>query len=269
MPNTGDSPLQLTLPIGSDPVDIAVLNANFETINDYADSNNTNVTAITANSWVVSDRIAAGAVVTAKITDANVTAAKLAGTLDLTGKTVSVAVPSAGAHATTKTYVDAGDAATLASANAYADAKVPGYTVLASGSWSNTAPTVPTLSTSGYRQLAVLITVIVNPGSLSEITVNFPGLTSYDTVTSSFGSTSLTNASAQGTINGGTMAAGTMFVVEVDYPGLATKKTIFARSSLRTINARSTNAAAVTGVTFTAQGSASGASGTYEVIGVR
>jgi hypothetical protein len=269
MPTTGDFPLQLSLPTGADPVDVSVLNANFEKVNDYAGENDTDIAAITANNWVSTSRIADSAVTTAKIANANVTAAKLEATLNLTGKTVSVAAPSAGAHATTKTYVDAQDAATLASANTYADGKIPGYVVLASGSWSGAAPTVPTLTTTNYRQLVVLVTLLVNGGGFSEMTVSFTGLTSYDQVISSFGSTSLTTSTAQTSLNPGTMPTGTGFVVEVDYPGLAIRKTITGRSNVRTISARSTNAAAVTGVTFTVQGSASGASGTYEVIGVR
>jgi hypothetical protein len=57
MPTSGDFPLQLSLPAGTDPVDISVLNANFETINDYAASNDANITAITANGWVTNDRV--------------------------------------------------------------------------------------------------------------------------------------------------------------------------------------------------------------------
>jgi hypothetical protein len=53
-----------------------------------------------------SDALATNAVQTADITNANVTADKLAATLDLSSKTVSVQAPSSGAHASTKTYVD-------------------------------------------------------------------------------------------------------------------------------------------------------------------
>lgn len=269
MPTTGDFPLQLSLPLGTDPVDISVLNANFVKINDYAATNDTDLDTVNANGWVSTGRIADGAVTAVKIADGVVSATKLASTLDLTGKTVSVAAPSSGAHASTKTYTDAQDAATLASANAYADAKIPGYVVLASGSWSSAAPATATFSTAGYRQLVVSFVVSVNPGSLADLGVQFFGLTSYDQVISTFGSTSLTNSSAQTVLYPGTVSAGTGFVVEVDYPGLIAKKTITARSNGRTINARSTNAAAVTGVSFVVQGSISGVSGTYEIIGVR
>lgn len=52
--------------------------------------------AVEANNWVTQARIADGAV----------GAAELASTLDLSGKTVSVAAPSADAHAATKKFVD-------------------------------------------------------------------------------------------------------------------------------------------------------------------
>lgn len=67
MPTSGDFPLQLSLPAGTDPVDISVLNANFETINDYASSNDSNITTITSNGWVTTDRINNGAVSAAKL----------------------------------------------------------------------------------------------------------------------------------------------------------------------------------------------------------
>ena len=57
MPTTGDFPLQLSLPLGTDPVDIAVLNTNFNDINDFAADVTTDLNAIKANGWVTSDRI--------------------------------------------------------------------------------------------------------------------------------------------------------------------------------------------------------------------
>jgi hypothetical protein len=57
MPTSGDFPLQLSLPLGSDPVDVSVLNANFETINTFADTTSTDLTAIKANGWVTNERI--------------------------------------------------------------------------------------------------------------------------------------------------------------------------------------------------------------------
>ena len=69
MPTTGDFPLQLSLPLGSDPVDVSVLNANFEAINTHAGSVDSSITAITSNGWVSVDRIAANAVTAAKVAD--------------------------------------------------------------------------------------------------------------------------------------------------------------------------------------------------------
>lgn len=77
MPTTGDFPLQLSLPLGSDPVDVSVLNANFEVINEHAGSVDTSVTAITSNGWVTTDRIAANAVTAAKVADGALPLAKL------------------------------------------------------------------------------------------------------------------------------------------------------------------------------------------------
>lgn len=57
MPTTGDFPLQLSLPLGTDPVDIAVLNANFDVINEHAADVTTELNAIKANGWVTSDRV--------------------------------------------------------------------------------------------------------------------------------------------------------------------------------------------------------------------
>jgi hypothetical protein len=268
MPTTGDFPLQLSLPTGADPVDVSVLNANFEKVNDYAGENDTDIAAITANSWVSTSRIADSAVTTAKVANLNVTAEKLAATLVLTGKTVSVAAPSAGAHATTKTYVDAGDAATLVSANAYTDATIPSFTLLASGSWTGTSASTGAITTTPYRKLILSITTTVTAGGFSGHVVTFGGVSAYDTVTTTFGSTALTNASAQTSLVGDTIAVGNVQVIEIDYPGTAVKKTIFTRSNLKFVNARSTNAAAITSFQITPQG-ATGASGTYEVIGVR
>jgi hypothetical protein len=57
MPTTGDFPLQLSLPLGSDPVDISVLNTNFETINEYAATNDTLLDTMNQNGWVTNDRV--------------------------------------------------------------------------------------------------------------------------------------------------------------------------------------------------------------------
>lgn len=268
MPTTGDFPLQLSLPLGTDPVDIAVINANSVKVNTYAGTNDTNIAAIVANNWVSTSRIADAAVTTLKIADANVTAAKLAATLDLTGKTVSVAAPSAGAHASTKTYVDAQDASNLVAAKAYTDATIPSYSVLASGSWTGSAPSSNSITTTPYRKLILSITTAVTAGGFSGHAVTFAGITAYDTVTTTFGSTALTTASAQSSLAADTIAVGNVHVFEIDYPGTAVKKNIFTRGNLKFVNARSTNAAAITSFTITPQGS-TGASGTYEVIGVR
>ena len=267
MPTTGDLPLQFSLPLGSDPVDISVLNANFEKVNDYAIANDADIDTITAGGWVSTDRIAANAVTTAKITDANVTAAKLAATLDLTGKTVSVAAPSSGAHPSTKTYVDAQDASNLVAAKAYADTVIPSYAVLASGSWSVTAgPFGTSINTGPYRKLILSITTTVYSG-MTGMNVAFTGITSWDTVTTTFGSTSLTTASGT-TLQADAGSSGIVNVFEIDYPGTAVKKTLFARGNTKFINGRSTNAAAITAFACTPFGGGT-ASGTYEVIGVR
>jgi hypothetical protein len=267
MPTTGDFPLQLSLPTGADPVDVSVLNANFEKVNDYAGENDTDIAAITANSWVSTSRIADSAVTTVKIANANVTAAKLEATLDLTGKTVSVAAPSAGAHATTKTYVDAQDAATLVAAKAYTDITIPSFSVLTSGSWSSSAPFGNSITTTGFRKLILSITTTAYSG-MTGLNVAFTGVTGWDTVTTTFGSTSLTTAAGSAVLTADVTAVGNVQVFEIDYPGAAVKKTLFARGNLRFVNGRSTNAAAITAFLCTPFG-ATGASGTYEVIGVR
>ena len=77
MPTTGDFPLQLSLPLGSDPVDVSVLNTNFEVINEHAGSVDSSLTAITANGWVSSDRIAANAVTAGKVAHGALPLAKL------------------------------------------------------------------------------------------------------------------------------------------------------------------------------------------------
>jgi hypothetical protein len=61
---------------------------------------------VEANDWVTSARIAADAVGSSEIASGAVGASELASVLDLSGKTVSVAAPSADAHASTKKYVD-------------------------------------------------------------------------------------------------------------------------------------------------------------------
>lgn len=287
--NTTRLGLQKANPGTNQAFETLVFNSNWDKVDAEAVAADARLDLIEANDWVTSARIASNAVgaseiasgavsadelatnavTTVKITDLNVTADKLANSLDLTGKTVSVAAPSSGAHASTKTYVDAGDAATLVSANAYTDTKLGDVVVLASGSWSSSTPTVPAFSSVGYRKLVVSFTVAANGGALSDLGVQFTGLTSYDTVTSTFGSTALSVASAQTALYPGVVSAGTGFVVEVDYPSLTSKKTIVGRSNARTFNARSTNAAGISGVTFVPQGSMTGTSGTYEVVGIK
>jgi hypothetical protein len=95
---------------------LGVVEPKVTTLEGTATSNVSRLNAIEANNWVTSARILDGAVdsaelalnavVTAKIADLNVTAGKLAATLDLTGKTVTVAAPTVDAHVSTKKYVD-------------------------------------------------------------------------------------------------------------------------------------------------------------------
>jgi hypothetical protein len=77
MPTTGDFPLQLSLPLGSDPVDVSVLNANFEVINEHAGSVDSSITTITSSNWVTADRIAPNAVTANKIPDNSIPLGKL------------------------------------------------------------------------------------------------------------------------------------------------------------------------------------------------
>jgi hypothetical protein len=72
------------------------VNSNWDKVDAEAVAADGRLDVIEANNWVT----------TARITDKNVTAGKLADSLDLSGKTVSVAAPSADAHASTKKYVD-------------------------------------------------------------------------------------------------------------------------------------------------------------------
>jgi hypothetical protein len=88
-----------------DAVDDAVLlaqntadNASSENVeqNDFLNEHELRLNDISVDGWVT----------TARIADANVTVAKLPSVLDLTGKTVTVASPSADAQVATKKYVD-------------------------------------------------------------------------------------------------------------------------------------------------------------------
>lgn len=103
-----------------EPFRTSDLNSNWDKLDADSVSVDSRLDAVEANNWVVTTRIA----------DSNVTAAKLAATLDLTGKTVSVAAPSADAHAATKKFVD--------------DSLAP-----ATGAWSVVASPVTTGLVSG------------------------------------------------------------------------------------------------------------------------
>jgi hypothetical protein len=236
------------------------------TIEGVNTTQNGRLTAIEANNWVTTARIADEAVDTAELKNLGVTAGKLANALDLTGKTVFVAAPTVGAHASNKTYVDAGVAATLVSANAYTDAQLGDVVVLASGSWSSSAPFGNSITTTGFRKLVLSITTTAYSG-MTGLNVAFTGVTAWDTVTTTFGSTALTLASG-GVLTADVTAVGNVQVFEIDYPGAAVKKTLVARGNLRFVNARSTNAAAITAFLCTPFG-APGASGTFEVIGYK
>jgi hypothetical protein len=264
-----------------------VFNLNLDKIDAEAVAVDARLDTVEANDWVTSariapnavgaseiqsgavssDELASNAVTTVKITDLNVTADKLANTLDLTGKTVSVAAPSSGAHATTKTYVDAGDAATLVSAKAYTDAIAGDVVVLASGSWSVGAGAFGTsINTSAYRKLVLSITTTVYTG-MTGMSVAFTGATSWDTVTTTFGSTSLTTAAGT-SLQADALSSGIVNVFEIDYPGAAVKKNLFVRGNSKFIHGRSTNAAAITAFLCSPFGTGT-ASGTYEVIGYK
>lgn len=118
--------------------------------------------AVEANDWVT----------TARITDANVTAAKLAGTLDLTGKTVTVAAPSADAQAATKKYVDDRVLSTTAWAS---------YTPVLSSGANATA-------TGVYKQIGKTVFVRVQIGfdgqPSSAVTVTMPVVASTNVASS-------------------------------------------------------------------------------------
>ena len=160
----------------------------------------------------------------------------------------------------------AADTVALNAAKAYADSKTA--TVLASGTWNSSASFGSSITTTGYRQLVISITTTTFASGFVGHGVSFTGLTSYDAVIATFGSTALTNTTAQSTLSTDGAAAGNMHVIEVDYPGTATKKTILSRGNLKFTNARSTNAGIITAFNASPNGS-TGASGTYEVIGIK
>jgi hypothetical protein len=72
------------------------VNSNWDKLDAEAVAADARLDVIEANNWVT----------TARVLNANVTAEKLAATLDLSGKTVSVAAPTVDAHVSTKKYVD-------------------------------------------------------------------------------------------------------------------------------------------------------------------
>lgn len=160
----------------------------------------------------------------------------------------------------------AADTVALNAGKAYTDTKV--NTVLSSGTWTSSSTFGPSFTTTGYRKLLVSITTTTFSSGFVGHGVSFTGLTSYDAVIATFGSTALTNTTAQSTLSTDGAGAGNVHVIEIDYPGTATKKTIVSRGNLKFTNARSTNAGAITGMTCVPNG-ATGASGTYEVIGIR
>lgn len=165
----------------------------------------------------------------------------------------------------TAAYI-AADTVALNAAKAYADSK--SLTVLASGTWSSSASFGNSITTTGYRKLIISITTTTFSSGFVGHSVSFTGLTSYDSVISTFGSTALTNTTAQSTLPTDGAAAGNVHVIEIDYPGTATKKTILSRGNLKFTNARSTNAGIITAFNASPNGS-TGASGTYEVIGIK
>jgi hypothetical protein len=269
------------------PFETTVINANWDKVDAEAVAADARLDVIEANNWVTSariadnavgaseiasgavsaDELASNAVTTVKITDLNVTAGKLANTLDLSTKALSVAAPGGPFSPTNKTYVDDGDAATLVSANAYTDTKLGDVVVLASGSWSSAAPFGNSFNSGPYRKLVLSVTTTSYTG-MTGLNVAFTGVTAWDTVTTTFGSTSLTTAAGSAVLTADVTAVGNVQVFEIDYPGAAVKKTLVARGNLRFVNARSTNAAAITAFLCTPFG-ASGASGTFEVIGYK
>jgi hypothetical protein len=243
MPTTGDFPLQLSLPLGTDPVDVSVLNANFEKINEYAIDND-------ADGSVSTGRLADGAVTTAKITDANVTAAKLAGTLDLTGKTVSVATPSSAAHAATKAYVDLIG---------------PDSVVLASGSFSGGVPNITGLSTVGYRKLRASFNITDNSSNLS-LGLSWNGATAYTWITSPY-SAGWTASSSSSNLVLGILQSNSIAIIEIDNPGVSVLKTYTARSGAGVLHGRTAQGAAIT--TLSLVNSSFTGSGSYEIVGVK
>ena len=264
-----------------------VFNLNLDKIDAEAVAVDARLDLVEANDWVTSariapnavgaseiasgavsaDELASNAVTTVKITDLNVTAGKLANTLDLSTKALSVAAPGGPFSPTNKTYVDAGDAATLVSANAYTDSFLGDVVVLASGSWSvGAGPFGTSINTSAYRKLVLSITTTVYSG-MTGMNVAFTGATSWDTVTTTFGSTSLTTAAGT-TLQADAGASGIVNVFEIDYPGAAVKKNLLVRGNTKFVNGRSTNAAAITAFLCSPFGGGT-ASGTYEVVGVK
>jgi len=99
------------------PFETDVFNANWNAVDAGVSALDGRLDVVEANDWVTSARIAPNAVGASEIAsgvvgsdelaDGAVVVAKLAATLDLSGKTVSVATPSSAAHAVTKAYVDA------------------------------------------------------------------------------------------------------------------------------------------------------------------
>ena len=96
-----------------EPFRTSDVNANWDKVDAEASAVDSRLDAVEANGWV--------------------TAARLASTLDLSGKTVSVAVPSADAHASTKKYVDD---AVASSVGAWTVVSSPTFSGLASGKYT-------------------------------------------------------------------------------------------------------------------------------------
>jgi hypothetical protein len=150
-----------------------VFNANWNAVDAGVSALDGRLDVVEANDWVTSARIAANAVgvselaadavVTAKIADLNVTAGKLAATLDLSGKTVSVATPSSSAHATTKAYVDARTVDVAAWAS-YTPTLSSGANATATGFYTQVGKTVfvrVVLGFSGQPSAAVTVSMPV------------------------------------------------------------------------------------------------------------
>jgi hypothetical protein len=130
-----------------------VVEPKVTTLESAATSLDGRLDAVEANSWVT----------TARIADLNVTAGKLAGTLDLTAKTVTVASPSADAQAATKKYVD--DRVPSSSAWAsYTPTVTGGSNVEAAGVYTQVGKTVfvrGRVSFAGQPSAAVTVTLPV------------------------------------------------------------------------------------------------------------